>query len=45
MGTGNVVAMGSLVEAFVRKLVYIRTGTKTSLLWEAFVKLACASRI
>ena len=44
MGTGNVVAMGSLVAVFVRKLVYIRTGTKASLLWEAFVKLACASR-
>ena len=44
MGTGNVGAMGSLVEVFVGKLVYIRTGTKTSLLWEVFVKLACASR-
>ena len=43
-GTGNVVAMGSLIEAFVRKLVYIRMGTKTSLLWEAFVRLAWASR-
>ena len=44
MGTENVVAMGSLIKAFVRKLVYIRMGTKSSLLWEAFVKLVCASR-
>ena len=44
MGTKNVVAMGSLFEAFVRKLVYIRMGKKTSLLWVAFVRLAWASR-
>ena len=44
MGTKNVLAMGSFIEAFVRKLVYIRMGTKTSLLWEAFVRLAWASR-
>ena len=32
MGTENVVAMGSPIKAFVRKLVYIRMGTKSSLL-------------
>ena len=31
-------------QSFARKLVYIRMGTNSILLWEAFVKLVCASR-